>query len=124
MGKCEHTSTLDIGAGLKLRRVKGQKNKLCLYPMATPMDKATAEIPTHPIQKSVSKEPARVPQVVTMLAYEVYCEVYSPQEEIVTGNCRGGFSTSELVAFLYARSFPRTEWHKRFYEALKGMKNV
>lgn len=41
-----------------------------------------------------------------------------------TGWCRGGFGISELVAFLYARSFPKEEWHKRVQEAFTGMENL
>lgn len=66
----------------------------------------------------------RVPKTVTMRAYEVYCAEYGPQEAMVTGWCRGGFGTSELIAFLYARSFPKEEWHKRVSEAFKGMENL
>ncbi len=61
------------------------------------------------------------PQVVTMRAYEVYCEVFRPQDALVTGGCRGGFGIGELVAFLYARSFPKAEWDARFHEALRGL---
>ena len=60
-----------------------------------------------------------VPESTYMRAYEVYCEVYSPQEAIITGNCRGGFSVGELVGFLYARSFPKEEWRKRVDEAFR-----
>lgn len=84
-----------------------------------------AEIETHPIQfgKS-SKHPsltARVPKLVSMKAYEVYCHIYGPQEAMVTGECRGGFSVGELLAFLYAHSFPRDEWRERTEEAFRGM---
>src|SRR5581483_9599274 len=34
-------------------------------------------------------------------------------------NCRGGFGVGELVAFLYAHSFPKDEWDKRVREALQ-----
>lgn len=86
--------------------------------------KTTAEIPVHPVQTHHSGRNAVCPQTVTMRAYEVYCHVFSPQEAMVTGSCRGGFSTGELVALLYARSFPQPEWSRRFDEAVKGMKNV
>lgn len=81
------------------------------------------DIPVHPIQThTYQRGRAYVPQVVTMHAYEVYCHIYSPQKALVTGDCRGGFSTGELIAFLYARSFPKEEWIKRFDEACVGMK--
>jgi hypothetical protein len=77
------------------------------------------KIETHPIQ--FRNCPHAVPKVVTMLAYEVYCHVFWPQEALVTGWCRGGFSAGELIAFLYARSFPKSEWRVRVDEALMGM---
>lgn len=80
-------------------------------------------VETHPVQtlSRYDREPGRAPVVVTMRAYDVYCELYQPQPAMVTGNCRGGFGTGELVAFLYARSFPKTEWRVRFAEALRGL---
>jgi hypothetical protein len=81
------------------------------------------EVPTHPVQlnsRNVAAEP-RAPQVVTLRAYEVYCHVYSPQEALITGWCRGGFGVGELVAFLYAHSFPKEEWRMRVDEAFKGL---
>ena len=59
---------------------------------------------------------------VTMRAYEVYCAVYGSQEAMVTDGCRGGFGVGELIAFLYARSFPKDQWRARVDEALRGMK--
>jgi hypothetical protein len=85
-----------------------------------------AEIPTHPVQtpwRSTSAQ-AVAPTAVTMRAYEVYCHVFAPQEAMVTGECRGGFSAGELIAFLYAHSFPKEEWQTRVAEAFKGMHNL
>lgn len=79
---------------------------------------------THPIQKSHNHFQARIRTEVTLSAYEVYCHVYAPQEALITGNCRGGFGTGELIAFLYAKSFPKHEWSKRVAEAFKGMENI
>ncbi len=75
----------------------------------------TKDIETHPVQ--ARHTPARLPKAITMRAYEVYCEVFHPQEAMVTGDCRGGFSGGELIAFLYARSFPKNEWSARVDEA-------
>ena len=75
-------------------------------------------IETHPVQ--VSHPPRRMPKVVTLRAYEVYCGIFGHQEAMVIGECRGGFALGELIAFLYARSFPREEWSQRFDEALDG----
>ncbi len=80
---------------------------------------AQAQIPVHPIQ-TIDRKGGKCPQVVTMRAYEVYCAVYGAQEAVVTGGCRGGFGTGELIAFLYARSFPKEEWGRRVEEAFRG----
>lgn len=81
------------------------------------------EIAAHPVQ-TVDHRGGRCPQIVTMRAYEVYCEVFGPQEAMVTGGCRGGFSTGELIAFLYARSFSKEHWRARVDEAFRGAENV
>ncbi|MNU04783.1 hypothetical protein D3C72_2493450 [compost metagenome] len=59
-----------------------------------------------------------------MRAYEVYTHVYGAQEAMVTGGCRGGFGTGELIAFLYAHTFPKNEWSARVDEAFRGMVHV
>ena len=81
------------------------------------------EIKVHPIQYHNNQlgMQATVPQVVSLRSYEVYSEVYGVQEALVTGGCRGGFSVGELLAFLYAHSFPRNEWRARVDEAFRGM---
>jgi hypothetical protein len=56
-----------------------------------------------------------------MAAYEVYTHVYGAQPAMVEDGCRGGFGVGELIAFLYARSFPRPEWRDRVGEALTGL---
>jgi hypothetical protein len=61
-----------------------------------------------------------IPWGVHLAAYEVYCEVFRPQEALVTDGCRGGFGELELIAFLYARSFPRKEWRQRTDEVFKN----
>lgn len=78
-----------------------------------------------PIQRDRRPQhyPARVAESVYMRAYEVYSEVYGAQEAMIDlegRNCRGGFGVGELVAFLYAHSFPREEWRKRVDEAFAG----
>ena len=77
-------------------------------------------IPVHPVQTGFRG--GQAPQSVTLRAYEVYSEIYRPQPALVEGECRGGFGSGELVAFLYARSFPKAEWRMRFEEAVRGMK--
>lgn len=78
----------------------------------------------HPIQTNDVTQRGRnvMPSDVTLRAYEVYCHVYAPQPAMVDlagRDCRGGFGVGELVAFLYARSFPKEEWRKRIDEALE-----
>lgn len=80
-------------------------------------------MPTHPVQSN-GRTPAQVSTLVTMKAYEVYCHVFAPQPALVTGNCRGGFGAGELIAFLYAASFPKDEWRKRFDEAMHDMRGL
>ena len=77
-------------------------------------------IETHPVQTHC-RESARLPKSVTMLAYEVYCHLYTPQKAMVTNGCRGGFGSGEIIAFLYARSFPKNQWERRVDEAMNGM---
>lgn len=81
------------------------------------------EVETHAVQMPFRHAEKPVcPKAVTMAAYEVYCHVYAPQEEMITGNCPRGFSAGEIIAFLYARSFPKGQWRIRVNEALNGMK--
>ena len=79
----------------------------------------------HPVQaRRHVRGPARITSAVTLRAYEVYCHLYDSQKALVTGGCRGGFSTVELLAFLYARSFPKDEWRRRVDEVLENIENV
>lgn len=86
------------------------------------VERGSSTVPTHPVQKPFGNgRKGQMPQVVTLKAYEVYRHVYSDQDALITGNCRGGFSVGELIAFLYASGFPRSEWSKRTQEAFQGM---
>lgn len=76
------------------------------------------------MQKPLTREPGQIGSLVTQRAYEVYSHVYSPQPALIDlagRSCRGGFSTGELIAFLYAHSFPKHEWRARVDEAFDGM---
>lgn len=79
---------------------------------------------THPVQKSLNRLQGRIRTEVTLSAYEVYSHVYAPQKALITDGCRGGFGIGELIAFLYAKSFPKNEWANRTQEALEGMENI
>jgi hypothetical protein len=77
---------------------------------------------THPVQFHPYRAlDARAPRCVTLAAYEVYKHLYGDQRAMVTGGCRGGFGIGELMAFLYARSFPKDQWAQRVKDALTGM---
>lgn len=78
---------------------------------------------THPVQ-TVDRKGGKINQAVTLAAYEVYKSLYGEQKALITGWCRGGFGTGELIAFLYAKSFPPEEWRKRVQEALDGMEHL
>lgn len=82
------------------------------------------QVLTHPVQlsKYTVQENACAPQVVTLRAYEVYIHLHGPQVALITGGCRGGFGVSELIALLYAHSFPRDEWRTRVDEAFRGLR--
>jgi len=77
----------------------------------------------HPVQTQDFVRPHLrpvIPASVALRAYEVYCHVYAPQSAMVDlagRGCRGGFSLGEIIGFLYARSFPKEEWRKRWEEA-------
>lgn len=79
----------------------------------------------HPVQLPAgARAKGEVGSLVTQRAYEVYCHVYGPQPammDLAGRHCRGGFGVGELVAFLYARGFPRDEWRARVEEAFDGM---
>lgn len=73
----------------------------------------------HPVQ---THNPSKfAPEPVVLRAYEVYKALYGEQKALidVEKGCRGGFSQNELIGFLYAYSFPREEWRKRFEEAVE-----
>ena len=88
------------------------------------MSGAEDKVEVHPVQTNWNNRGAVGATAVTLAAYEVYCHVYAPQEALITGGCRGGFGAGELIAFLYARAFPKAEWRARVDEAFKGMKNL
>jgi hypothetical protein len=78
----------------------------------------------YPVQATARSHPAQRASInrhVYLAAYEVYSHVFGPQQALIEGECRGGFGTGELVAFLYARAFPRSEWRTRVDEAFEGM---
>ena len=67
------------------------------------------------------KDAAKVPWDMHLRAYDVYCKCYGAQDALVRDGCRGGFGIGELLAFLYARSYPESEWRQRVDEAFDRM---
>ncbi len=62
----------------------------------------------------------RIPTAVHMKAYEVYKACYGEQQALLEGDCRGGFGVNEIVVFLYAANFPRSEWRAIVNVAFEG----
>lgn len=85
------------------------------------MSDPSAEV--HPVQ-TVDRKGGKVSSKVTLAAYEVYSHLFGKQEAMITGRCRGGFGSGELIGYLYARSFPKDEWQQRFDEAMTGMEHI
>jgi len=81
------------------------------------------EVETHPVQLKLRSQTAsgKLHKLVTLKAYEVYCHLYGEQEAMITNGCRGGFGLDEIIAFLYAHTFPKSEWENRVDEAFIGM---
>lgn len=85
------------------------------------MDDAPA-VELHPVQMGDLGRNPKIPASVALRAYEVYCHMFGEQPAMVDlagRGCRGGFGAGELIAFLYARTFPKAEWKARFDEALR-----
>jgi len=80
------------------------------------------EIIKHPIQVSrgYGQPRATLRSEITEMAFEVYTHLYRGQT-LERLNERGGFGIGEVVAFLYARQFPKSEWSARADEAFEGM---
>ena len=88
------------------------------------MTDAMPDRETFPLQADARSHPSKRASVnrhVYMAAYEVYSHVHGAQPALIEGGCRGGFGTSEMLAFLYARSFPKAEWRSRTKEAFLKM---
>lgn len=81
---------------------------------------------TFPMQvpQGYGRDPGQLGRGPYLAAYEVYCHVYGEQKALVEGGCRGGLGAGEVIAFLYARSFPKSEWRARSDEAFKDMKGI
>ena len=63
------------------------------------LERKESEMNLHPVQTTDHKG-GKLRTEVTLRAYEVYSHVYAPQEAMIVGNCRGGFGTGEIIAFL------------------------
>lgn len=76
-----------------------------------------------PIQTKDGKG-GKIAESVYRRAYEVYSAVYGAQEELLVNGCRCGFSTCELIAFLYAYPFPKEQWFRKINEVFKNKENI
>ncbi|WP_264716337.1 hypothetical protein [Limobrevibacterium gyesilva] len=70
---------------------------------------------------SYRREPGRLPLCIAEKAYEVYSALHGDRQSLSRLGERGGFSAGEVIAFLYARQFPRPQWSDRVHEAFRGM---
>ena len=79
---------------------------------------------THPVQNNY-KGSNRIPKEITLRAYEVYCHLYGKQDAMIDDEgrgCRGGFDViSEIIPFLYARSFPKEQWEEIVDRVTSGL---
>lgn len=66
------------------------------------------------------RQPPCVPTAVHVAAYEVYSALFGEQPHMLEGDCRGGFGAEELIALLYAKSFPRDQWRARVDDCLES----
>lgn len=87
------------------------------------MSETAQERVTYPVQLRINhtKTTGSVSASIYMAAYEVYAHVYGEQQALVSGHCRGGFGVGELIAFLYARGFPKDQWRTRVQLAFNGL---
>ena len=76
----------------------------------------------HPVQNE--RDIHNLPEAVVLRAYEVYCHLYGQHPAMVniTTGCRDGFSVGEIIAFLYARSFPKEQWRDLVDAAFERLK--
>lgn len=73
----------------------------------------------------VQQERIEIDPAIQQEAYEVYAHCHGKQDSLLrVGDCRGGFGTIELIAYLRARQFPREEWRQRVEEAFSLMNRV
>jgi hypothetical protein len=87
------------------------------------MSEPVEEITTHPVQTG-KFDSGRISDKVTREAYVVYSKIFGEQPAMITGGCRGGFSSGELIALLYAKTFRMEQWAERFDEAMEGMRGL
>lgn len=92
-------------------------------------DHPTSEQRVFPMQtydRRPNNERGQISEPVYMAAYEVYAHVHGPQEAMIDfgRGCRGGFTSGEILAFLYARSFPKAEWRQRVDEGSHNMRGI
>lgn len=77
----------------------------------------------HPVQWGIrhTQQYPELPAEVIGKAYEVYHLLY-PGQTLERLNERGGLGIIEVVAFLYAHTYPPAEWGRRVDEVLRREK--
>lgn len=75
----------------------------------------------HPVQThNIKPGEGKLNSLVTIRASEVYDYLW-PGQPLKRINERHGYGVGEVIAFLYAYPFPKSEWSNRVDEALAGM---
>ena len=86
--------------------------------MTDPTQTAPTTVPMQ-ARRTDNYKAGRLREAVARKAYEVYTALWPGQTYDLLHE-RGGFGTGEVIAFLYARTFPRAEWRDRVNEAIEG----
>lgn len=69
-------------------------------PMTNDLRKAAEAATPKPKLAPVQGYSAGIPWEMHLRAYDAYCKKYSPQQALIEGWCRGGFSVGELDMFI------------------------
>jgi hypothetical protein len=60
----------------------------------------------------LAQQPKKIPAEIVRRALEVYAHIFRQ-------NRREDFSTAELLALLYVRTFPQDLWYEKFVDVLQ-----
>lgn len=62
-----------------------------------------------------------ISEEIARKAYEVFSHLYGTSQSFERIHERGGFSSREIIAFLYMHTFPKSEWSKISYHVFAGI---